>query len=133
MNSVAFGGHTVDLPPSWSVDVGDRQLLAARPEEGPFTRNVVIQVVDADVDAVADLARIGGSVVLSRGRSVGALAAEEIVFGYPLPVAAVTAVQLVGDPTPEGRLLVTYSADATRFADHWPEARGILRSVRRTP
>lgn len=132
---VHFRGHTLALPDDWLVDQDDEHLVAAQPEpQGPFATNVVVSMApNEESDPLAGVEQLAGSVVLSVGRFAGALPAVEVVFGYPLDTAAVTVVRLLGDPSPAGRLVVTLSVDASRFAEQWPVAGAVLRSIEETP
>lgn len=131
---VHFRGHTFAFPDDWLIDQDDENLVAALPEpDGPFGTNIIVSVApNEESDPLAGIGQLAGSVVLSVGRFAAALPAVEVVFGYPLDTAAVTVVRLLGDPSPAGRLIVTLSVDAARFAEQWPTAGAVLRSIEET-
>lgn len=127
---VRFQQYLFELPQEWLVEEGEQQLLSLIPDDDPaFAANLVVTTADDDADPVLDAQRIAGSVVLAIEQLDGSSFSTELVFGFPLPLVAVTVAQLVGRPSPEGRLVATFSANATRFADRWPSVRAALQTI----
>jgi hypothetical protein len=134
-NEVRFRRCRMLLSQEWTADVDEQLLVAALPESaGLFRSNLVVNVSTAeDEDPLDAVSRLPGSVLLSHGRHAGPFPGTEAIFGYALAAEVVTVLRLVGDPTPDGRYVITFSAGASRFGTDLPAFRSVLESLELLP
>ena len=118
------------VPDGWEGSAtADHFVAVLTSDHWRFASTIVMNVDREAGGPLAGIDQLAGSVLLSVGRFDGPFPADQVIFGYPLDTVAVTVVRLVGDPMPGGRLVVTFSADAERFADQWPAVQTTLRTL----